>query len=99
MIDYEIDDESTCPECGNEYIHYRTCNHCEDGFIDEYEDDAINYAPHSEYRRCSECLGTGLEQWCPKCGADLTDVDCSSQKAPDNIDYWAERMQWGRDGR
>lgn len=78
MIDYELDDESVCPQCGNEYIHYRTCNECEDGFIDEYEDDAINYAPHTEYRRCSECLGTGLQQWCPKCGADLTDVECSS---------------------
>lgn len=24
MIDYELDDESVCPKCGNEYIHYRT---------------------------------------------------------------------------
>ncbi len=71
MDDYEIND-LPCPACGNNFTHSRGCTviHCEDGWIDEYEDDPINFSPGEELLECQECHGTGVEQWCPKCGAD-----------------------------
>lgn len=67
MEDYEID-EFVCPTCRTE-THSRNCLglHCEDGYIDEYEEDAINFAQGQEFRQCSECYGTGIERWCPEC--------------------------------
>ncbi len=66
--DFEIDDVG-CPKCGSE-TRSRNCHalYCEDGYIDEYEEDAINFAPGEEFVRCNECYGTGIERWCPKCG-------------------------------
>ena len=67
--DYDID-ELPCPVCDNPYTHYRFCCECEDGFIDEHEDDPINFAPGESLVMCRECYGEGIERWCPKCGAD-----------------------------
>lgn len=66
--DFEIDDVG-CPKCGSE-TRSRNCDalYCEDGYIDEYEEDAINFAPGEEFMRCNECFGTGIQRWCPKCG-------------------------------
>ena len=68
MFDDNTDygDGCYCPKCGTE-TNSRTCTafNCEDGWIDEYEDDAINYLPGEEFRRCAECHGTGIERWCP----------------------------------
>ena len=71
MDDYEYS-ELVCPKCGHEPTHERHCRglHCDDGWIDEYYDDPINFAPGSEYVRCQECHGHGIERWCPECGAD-----------------------------
>ncbi len=76
--DYEIDD-LPCPKCGNPFTHSRRCSafDCEDGYIDDYHDDPINYAPGEEYSTCPECKGHGIERWCPKCGGD----------------YWIERVR------
>lgn len=71
--DYELD-ELDCPKCQHQ-LHYRHCQECDDGFIDEYDDDPINYAPGEELTRCRTCLGTGIQRWCPGCGTDFTDVD------------------------
>jgi hypothetical protein len=70
--DYEIDDDTPCPACCNGCTHSRSCgeSNCEDGGIDEYEDDPINFAPGEEFRTCPECHGHGIVRWCPKCGAD-----------------------------
>jgi len=71
-VDYDIVDHP-CPKCGHEPTHVRHCQviHCEDGYIDEHEDDAINFAPGEAYSVCQECRGTGIERWCPSCGHDL----------------------------
>lgn len=71
MDDYELDTDSCCPQCGHEPIHYRRCAglHCDDGWIDETEFDPNEGDPHV---RCEECHGTGIERWCPGCGADLS---------------------------
>lgn len=62
-------DELHCPNCGtNTRSRHCTSLFCEDGYIDEYEDDPINFAPGEEYSRCDECHGTGIERWCPNCG-------------------------------
>ena len=84
-IDYELDDRP-CPRCGHHTTHTRTCNalNCEDGYIDEYEDDPLNFAPGEEYTICDECLGTGMNWWCPKCGADLTAIGDSETEADDD---------------
>lgn len=72
---YEWVDEA-CPSCGFEGpTHGRDCDafDCDDGYIDEYLDDPINYGPGESERRCSECYGTGFQHWCPKCGFDFQD--------------------------
>jgi len=71
--DYEIDD-GECPRCRESgCIRSRACDaiHCEDGYIDEYEEDAINYAPGEEFSVCHECHGYGVLRWCSKCGLDV----------------------------
>lgn len=69
MHDYEIDD-LPCPACGHEQTHSRRCGECDDGFHDEHDYDPVNYALGEEYIECSECHGTTVQRWCPKCGAD-----------------------------
>lgn len=71
--DYQLSD-TVCPKCGHEPTHYRTCSNfgCEDGYIDDWEDDAINFSMGESYSMCQECWGTGIEKWCPKCGTDLS---------------------------
>lgn len=71
--DYEIDSDLSCPKCNHSPLHYRDCtNFCDDGFIDESDDDPINFFPGECERPCSECKGTGVVWWCPNCGEDLT---------------------------
>lgn len=67
--DYELDDLA-CPACGHEPTHSRCCGECDDGYNDEYDDDPINFTPGESLIRCAECHGTGIERWCPQCGAD-----------------------------
>lgn len=59
--DVEVDYDETCPKCGHSPTHSRTCDapYCEDGLIDMYEDDPINFSPGEESKRCDECNGTG----------------------------------------
>jgi len=71
--EYKIDYDLYCPKCGHTPVHHRDCmNWCEDGFFDENDDDPINFAPGEAMRMCSECRGTGIERWCPSCGANLS---------------------------
>lgn len=67
--DYEYCD-TACPKCGHAPTHTRWCTGCDDGLIDEHEEDPVNYPPGSMYE-CPECCGTGTEKWCPKCGLDI----------------------------
>lgn len=72
MDDYEWSDVE-CPECGHEPTHRRECSglHCEDGLIDCYYEDPINFVRGEEYEVCGTCGGAGLEHWCPNCGYEL----------------------------
>lgn len=71
--DYEIDYDVHCCKCGHSPLHNRGCtNWCEDGYIDESEDDPINFFPGESEIRCPECKGTGVEWWCPSCGENLS---------------------------
>lgn len=74
MFDDDVEDiEASCPKCNHYPLRSRDCtNFCDDGYIDESEDDPINFYPGESERKCSECLGTGAVIWCPNCGADLT---------------------------
>lgn len=75
-MEYEIDYETSCPECGHDRIHQRYCNNfCDDGYFDEYEQDPINFTPGEEYTTCYECRGTGIERWCPNCGENLSGIN------------------------
>lgn len=73
MNDYEIDSDLDCPRCNHTPTHYRRCGviGCDDGYFDEYDDDPINYGPGEALTRCSTCHGSGIERWCPSCGADI----------------------------
>lgn len=79
MEDYEVDYESSCSKCGHSPIHHRDCTNlfCEDGYIDESENDPINFMPGESLYGCEECRGTGIEVWCPNCGANLSGVEHS----------------------
>jgi len=72
MEDYEEDYDECCPKCDHSPTHYRQCENCDEGYIDEYENDAINFAPGESLIRCDECYGTGVIEWCPKCGYDIS---------------------------
>lgn len=67
--DTEIGDGCYCPKCGTE-TNSRHCIglSCDDGYVDESEDDPINFMEGEEYYPCRECHGTGIERWCPHCG-------------------------------
>ena len=73
MDDYEIDHDGACPKCGHSPIHSRTCQQigCDDGWVDGWEEDPLWYDPGDGYD-CEDCRGTGLEKWCPSCGANLS---------------------------
>lgn len=62
-----------CPECGNPVTRWRDCGNfsCEDGFIFHCEEDPLLY-DEDDCEVCPECHGTGIEAWCPQCGADLS---------------------------
>jgi hypothetical protein len=72
QIDYEIDYDEACPKCGHTPIHWRECTQlgCEDGWISRYEEDPLWY-DEDDLEMCDECWGTGIEKWCPACGADI----------------------------
>lgn len=70
MSDWEYSSIS-CPKCGNT-MATRDCDviGCDDGYIDEADDDPINFMEGESYERCSECRGTGCHLWCRECGWD-----------------------------
>lgn len=83
--DYEIDDETSCPKCGNYITHYRRCVNilCEDGSIDVSDEDYL--LPGTEMITCDECFGTGVEVWCPHCGHNLTIEERGGEIEDDNF--------------
>lgn len=63
--DYDADDGPCCDVCGCE-LEWDDCSQCSgEGYFDEYEYDAINYAPGEEFTPCCLCLGTGGGWYCP----------------------------------
>lgn len=72
MSDYQQDYETRCPHCGHSPTHWRECQElgCNEGQIDVFDEDPLWYSP-GETETCTACYGTGIEQWCPKCGADV----------------------------
>jgi hypothetical protein len=81
-LDYYVDYDLTCPYCKHSPLHSRDCtNFCQDGVFDEADDDPINFYPGECFTPCPECLGTGVERWCPNCGKNLSNINF-----PDNDD-------------
>lgn len=74
MEGFEQDFELNCPRCGHSPLHNRDCTEllCNDGFIDDYNDDPINFFEGESEHLCPECNGTGVEWWCPNCGENLS---------------------------
>lgn len=80
MEEYELNYDDSCPKCGHSPLKYRDCIElsCEDGYIDESDE---NYELQgTTVVKCDTCNGSGIEQWCPKCGKDLSGYDFG----PDN---------------
>lgn len=74
MPDYELHDRP-CPVCEYHPTHWSRCAAlaCEDGLIDEYENDPIVLAPGEVFAACGKCHGTGSDWWCPRCESDLNE--------------------------
>lgn len=73
-LDDDIEDiDKPCPNCKAPTTRIKPCTvfGCDEGYIDEYEDDPINYAPGESFSECSECHGFGVHHWCPQCGYDM----------------------------
>lgn len=72
--EYAIDGDTVCPECDNQWIHWRDCTDllCFNGFVDCAEEDPINFVRGEAHEKCYVCKGTGVEQWCPNCGVNLS---------------------------
>lgn len=87
MEDFEENYEDACPKCGHSPIRYRDClNLCEDGWFDESEE---NYClPGTDMIPCNDCRGTGMETWCPACGANL-----SGYEFPDSQPHFEDPNQ------
>lgn len=93
MSDYEIDNEARCPKCNHSPLHNRDCAElmCNDGFMDEADDDPINFMPGEREYLCPECKGTGVEWWCPSCGHNCSgNVVRDDDDAPGSPDEWLE---------
>lgn len=73
--DFDQEHDLQCPHCGHSPIHSRDCSNlfCEEGTIDDSEDDPINFYPGESTHLCEECRGTGVERWCPGCGQNLSE--------------------------
>jgi hypothetical protein len=56
--------------------------------VDDGEDDPVNFLPGELMVDCDDCNGTGVETWCPKCGANL--AGSASQEDDDWDNYWDE---------
>jgi hypothetical protein len=82
-MDYEIEYNTHCPKCGNEFTHSRRCTNllCEEGYIDESEEDFL--LPGTNMVPCDDCNSTGYEWWCPKCGHELTPEEINSNDTDD----------------
>ena len=62
MSDYEAD--SYCSICGA-YLEWTDCwQGCQDGYVDEYDEDPINCDP-GDMRKCGECNCRGGYLGCP----------------------------------
>ncbi len=78
-MDYELDDRE-CLKCGHSPTHFRECSECHgEGGFDCYDDDPINFSPGEETELCDTCNGSGIEWWCPECGADLEKIRLQSE--------------------
>lgn len=65
--------DEECPCCGFETaIKDCTALGCEDGTVDLYEEDPLLFGP-DECASCPECSGSGVHQWCQRCGWDLVE--------------------------
>ena len=79
-----------CPQCGHSPTLYQECTafcggaYARPGWIDRWEDDAINFAPGQSLKRCTRCWGAGVEAWCPECGCDLNRHELHQQRKREN---------------
>jgi len=99
--DIEYADQS-CPKCGGYDVVRRDCTaiHCDEGYVDEHETDAINYAPgeyvklrRSELPECDECRGYGCHIWCRTCGWDVLEQRFLSKKCEDEFSAREEEVR------
>ena len=74
MDDYELDFEQECLKCGHSPTRWRDCWKCGGeggrGWDDLQFEDPLWYSP-SDFIACDECNGTGIIEWCSKCGCDI----------------------------
>lgn len=60
-----MENELLCLICGCS-LEWEDCEYCAgEGWIDEYDDDPINYAPGEEFFQCEMCGGSGGWLECP----------------------------------
>lgn len=81
-LDYEFDDRE-CLKCGHSPTHSRECSQCHgDGGFDCYDEDPINFSPGEQIEPCEVCSESGIEHWCPECGADQAAMRLEAKRDP-----------------
>jgi hypothetical protein len=88
--DFGDDEPISCPACGHSPTRSRHCGVCGGEGTRELQDAPEEWgedimAEENRLIGCRECDSTGIERWCPKCGADYwrakRDKERSERKA------------------
>lgn len=77
-LDY-LDDyqETLCPVCGK-HQSWNPCVECDDGWVDDGDDDGVNFSPGEEVRPCPECHGTRGHWTCGHPHAERSDENAEA---------------------
>jgi hypothetical protein len=88
--DYDFDDDEeiddlACPACGHHETRSRDCQECNEvNEVCDCIDDMCQgsgYCIHGDGMSiCRDCNGSGIERWCPKCGANYWQAQAAAER-------------------
>lgn len=76
-----------CARCGGS-TEWDNCDRCDDGYIDEHDDDPINFSP-GEFVTCHVCHGHGGWNYCGN-----SPEWCEANPLPGRENVTRGRLEW-----